>query len=145
MVVSVIKRFPCPMNSLHYITFITLHYIHCVDYFPCYLGCNLPTACIVLVIPFLPLLATATSGQHDSTCSTEDTAGANTLSSTSELGYKVVGDNIDKSVRARYMRSEGHRNKSLHYCMAACTVCLELSLKAKYHDSTRAYIVLVTP
>ena len=29
--------------------------------------------------------------------------------------YKLVGDNIDKSVKARYMRSEGGHNKSLHY------------------------------
>ena len=26
-----------------------------------------------------------------------------------------MGDNIDKSVKARYMRMEGHRNQSLHY------------------------------
>lgn len=31
------------------------------------------------------------------------------------LGYKLVGDNIDKGVKARYMRSEGYRNRSLHY------------------------------
>ncbi len=31
-----IKRFPCPVNSFIH----SLHYIHCVDYFPCYLGCN---------------------------------------------------------------------------------------------------------
>lgn len=29
--------------------------------------------------------------------------------------YKLVGDNIDKSVKARYMRFEGGHNKSLHY------------------------------
>lgn len=29
--------------------------------------------------------------------------------------YKLVGDNIDRSVKARYMRMEGHRNQSLHY------------------------------
>ena len=31
------------------------------------------------------------------------------------LGYKLVGDNIDKGIKARYMRSEGDRNRSLHY------------------------------
>ncbi len=31
------------------------------------------------------------------------------------LGFKLVGDNIDKTVKARYMRAENHRNKSLHY------------------------------
>ncbi len=30
VVISVMKRFPYPTNS----------FIHCVDYFPCYLGCN---------------------------------------------------------------------------------------------------------
>ena len=29
--------------------------------------------------------------------------------------YKLVGDNIDKNVKARYMRIEGSRNQSLHY------------------------------
>ena len=31
------------------------------------------------------------------------------------LGYKIVGDNIDKTVKARYMRVDGYRNQSLHY------------------------------
>ena len=31
------------------------------------------------------------------------------------LGYKIVGDNIDKTVKARYMRTGSHRNQSLHY------------------------------
>ena len=31
------------------------------------------------------------------------------------LGYKLVGDNIHKGVKARYMRAEVHRNQSLHY------------------------------
>ena len=31
------------------------------------------------------------------------------------LGYKIIGDNIDKMVKARYMRDEGYCNKSLHY------------------------------
>lgn len=30
-------------------------------------------------------------------------------------GYKLVGDNIDKGVKARYMRADHHHNKSLHY------------------------------
>ena len=32
-----------------------------------------------------------------------------------QLGYKLVGDNIDKGVKAWYMRVEGSHNKSLHY------------------------------
>ena len=31
-----------------------------------------------------------------------------------ELGYKIIGDNLDKTVKARYMR-DGARNQSLHY------------------------------
>lgn len=31
------------------------------------------------------------------------------------LGYKLVGDNLDVTVNARYMRSEGHQNHSLHF------------------------------
>ena len=31
------------------------------------------------------------------------------------LGYKLVGDNIDKGVKARYMRIEGRHNHSFHY------------------------------
>ena len=31
------------------------------------------------------------------------------------LGYKLVGDNIDMGVKARYMRVEGSHNQSLHY------------------------------
>ena len=31
------------------------------------------------------------------------------------LGYKLVGDNIDKGVKARYMRADEHRGQSLHY------------------------------
>ena len=30
------------------------------------------------------------------------------------VGYKIVGDNLDKTVKARYMR-DGARNQSLHY------------------------------
>ena len=29
--------------------------------------------------------------------------------------FKLVGDNLDTSVKARYMRMEGSRNQSLHY------------------------------
>ena len=32
-----------------------------------------------------------------------------------KLSYKLVGDNIDKKVKSRYMRLNGHRNKSFHY------------------------------
>ena len=32
-----------------------------------------------------------------------------------KLGYKVVGDNIDKGMKARYMRYDAHCNKSIHY------------------------------
>ena len=32
-----------------------------------------------------------------------------------KLGYKLVGDNIDITVNARYLRSEGHRDQSLHF------------------------------
>lgn len=31
------------------------------------------------------------------------------------FGYKIVGDNIDKGVKARYMRANKHQNQSLHY------------------------------
>ena len=40
------------------------------------------------------------------------------LSSPRNLRYKLVGDNLDKGVKTRYMRSDdakGYRNKSLHY------------------------------
>ena len=30
-----------------------------------------------------------------------------------QLGYKLVGDNIDKGVKTRFMRAESHRNQSL--------------------------------
>lgn len=30
-------------------------------------------------------------------------------------GFKIVGDNLDKSVKARYMRLGGSHNQSLHY------------------------------
>ncbi len=44
-----------------------------------------------------------------------DTAPSDPPTCTQHLGYKLVGDNIDKGVKARYMRVEGSRNKSLHY------------------------------
>ena len=31
------------------------------------------------------------------------------------IRVKIVGDNIDKTVKARYMRTGSHRNQSLHY------------------------------
>lgn len=31
------------------------------------------------------------------------------------LGYKLVGDNIDKGTKARYMRNDKYRDQSLHY------------------------------
>lgn len=31
------------------------------------------------------------------------------------FGYKLVGDNIDFTVRARYMRTDGRQDQSLHY------------------------------
>ena len=31
------------------------------------------------------------------------------------FGYKIVGDNIDFTVRARYMRTDGRQDQSLHY------------------------------
>lgn len=34
--------------------------------------------------------------------------------SSQHLSYKLVGDNLDKSVKARYLRVEGSRNQSLH-------------------------------
>ena len=36
-------------------------------------------------------------------------------SGSQQLGYKLMGDNVDKSVKARYMRMEQYSNKSLHY------------------------------
>ena len=32
-----------------------------------------------------------------------------------KLGYKLVGDNIDKTVKSRHMRLNDHHNKSFHY------------------------------
>lgn len=37
------------------------------------------------------------------------------------LGYKIIGDNIDKGVKARFMRVEDHGNQSLHY-FHACAI-----------------------
>lgn len=31
------------------------------------------------------------------------------------FGYKLVGDNIDFTINAWYMRSDGHQNQSLHF------------------------------
>ncbi len=31
------------------------------------------------------------------------------------LSYKLVADNLDKNIKARYLRVEGRRNQSLHY------------------------------
>lgn len=31
------------------------------------------------------------------------------------MGYKLVGDNIDKGVKPRYMRSDNYSKQSLHY------------------------------
>ena len=30
-------------------------------------------------------------------------------------GFSIIGDNVDKNVKPRYMRSSGYRVKSLHY------------------------------
>ena len=38
-----------------------------------------------------------------------------------QLGYKLVGDNIAKGVKTRFMRAESHRNQSLHYFHAFAT------------------------
>ncbi len=38
-----------------------------------------------------------------------------------QLRYKLIGDNIDKGVKARFMRVEDHSNKSLHY-FHACAI-----------------------
>ena len=38
-----------------------------------------------------------------------------------QLGYKLVGDNIDKGMKTRSMRAESHRNQSLHYFHAFAT------------------------
>ena len=47
------------------------------------------------------------------------TPSSTTPSATTEglqyRSYKLVGDNIDKSVKVRYMHMEGRRNQSLHY------------------------------
>ena len=31
------------------------------------------------------------------------------------FGYKLVGDNLDMSINARYIQSEGHQNQSCHF------------------------------
>ena len=31
------------------------------------------------------------------------------------LGYKIVGDNIEKTIKARTIRTESHTNQTLHY------------------------------
>ena len=33
----------------------------------------------------------------------------------STSGYRLVGDNIGKGVKARFMRNQKHRDQSLHY------------------------------
>ena len=42
-------------------------------------------------------------------------ASAAQLAPPNLLGYKLVGDNIDKGVKARFMRVEKHCGQSLHY------------------------------
>lgn len=37
------------------------------------------------------------------------------FSGSQPLGFKLVGDNVDKTVKARYMRMDRYSNKSLHY------------------------------
>ncbi len=42
-------------------------------------------------------------------------SGAGPQQSGHQLGYKLVGDNIDKGVKTRYMRKEHYHDQSLHY------------------------------
>ncbi len=49
-----------------------------------------------------------------------------------QLGYKLIGDNIDKGVKTRFMRVEDHSNKSLHY-FHACAIENRVDLR-EYPD-----------
>ncbi len=49
-----------------------------------------------------------------------------------QLGYKLIGDNIDKGVKTRFMRVEDHSNKSLHY-FHACAIKNRVDLR-EYPD-----------
>ena len=65
------------------------------------------------------LLTRQVSDIQQATCTdidldyTESTHSENESGNTN-VGYKIVGDNLDKTVKARYMR-DGARNQSLHY------------------------------
>lgn len=50
----------------------------------------------------------------------------------SQVGYKLIGDNIDKGVKARFMRVEDHSNRSLHY-FHACAIQNRVDL-SEYED-----------
>ena len=49
------------------------------------------------------------------TKTTSDTSQPTLTSGSSHFGYRLVGDNIDKTVRARYIRADRSCNRSLHY------------------------------
>ena len=44
-----------------------------------------------------------------------DSAPSHVTECSQHRSFKIVGDNIDKNVKPRYLRSEGHQNRSLHY------------------------------
>ena len=51
----------------------------------------------------------------DSTMEVTENTMISTNTPTPIQSFKLVGDNLDKSVKARYMRLGGSRNQSLHY------------------------------
>ena len=77
-----------------------------------------------LPLEFSPISDTETSGeecQMAETSTLEPSAEMElslqdaTLTAPAYLSYKLVGDNIDKNVRPRFMRIKQHRSQSLHF------------------------------
>ena len=50
-----------------------------------------------------------------------DVVDANEPDLPKKSGYKLIGDNVDKGLKARFMRVEDHGNQSLHY-FHACAI-----------------------
>lgn len=53
--------------------------------------------------------------QTDKSSPSTSQASVAALTKYGTFGYKLVGDNIDFTVNARYMRIDGRQNQSLHY------------------------------
>ena len=52
---------------------------------------------------------------HIQTSATSHELISVTFNKPNMLGYKLVGDNIDLAIKARYMRTDGPSNQSLHF------------------------------